>query len=429
MLDEAAEQEPAGLRHGGIAVAVLPPGMAAVDHAEFEDLVAQALLLRLAGDEVEAPAVQLGPEAHLVEIGHHVLEAGRRVLPRLRRRVLLEIAVQHHLVPVVIGVEPVQHIGRAGLEPADRPVALAAGNQGEAGRQALVQAHGVDVPLQQLGVPEHRQVVEDGEPLGEGHVVGQAGARHVDGDIPLQLVVRADDPQVHVGGVLGIVEEQQLARVLVHLGMGGDAVDRHPGLHPDGLQRQRVEAIALAALVEGGQHHARMHHHVGGGAVLQRPVGAEARALRQLHRIGQPAPQGPAGLLLRLEAPGADEAIAIAGPAALEFDLVQHAVPVEGVVAAQRLVHRVLGVADIDPVYVLRDLAGDQLQVVGVHLLVQGRPGPVHVGVVAGLERGLHRRQAGEGHGRPPMRRSFWRASARAGSVPQSPAAARGEAG
>ena len=41
-------------------------------------------------------------------------------------------------------------------------------------------------------------------------------------------------------------------------------------------------------------------------------------------------------------------------------------------------------------------------QIVGVHLLVQRRPGPVQIGVVAGLQRGDHRREPGDGHGGSP---------------------------
>ncbi len=63
-----------------------------------------------------------------------------------------------------------------------------------------------------------------------------------------------------------------------------------------------------------------------------------------------------------------------------------HAVAVERVVELQRRVQRVLGVAQVHPVEVARDLALDDGEVVGVPLggLRPPRPGAVRVVVVLG---------------------------------------------
>jgi hypothetical protein len=190
--------------------------------------------------------------------------------------------------------------------------------------------------------------------------------------------------------VLGIVEEHQLAGRLVDLGVGRDAVQRGPGGDAQVLQGQGIQPIGLAALVEGGDRLAAMDDDVGAGGVLQAAVGAEAGRL-DVPGPSQTAPQALAGFLLGLEAARADEAVAVAGLAVPELDLVDHAVAVERMVAAQRLVHRVFGVAQIDAVQVGRDRAFQHLQVDRVDLLVQRRPGAGHVGMVGRLERGAHR--------------------------------------
>ena len=116
--------------------------------------------------------------------------------------------------------------------------------------------------------------------LGERHVVRQARAGQRDRRVVRQPVVPVDHAVVHVGRVLRIVEEQQLAGALVDLGVRRDAVERHPASSAVRFQRIGVQPIALAALVEGREHLAGVHHHVGGGGVLQAAVRAPARPQR-----------------------------------------------------------------------------------------------------------------------------------------------------
>ena len=60
VLDEAVEQEPAGLGGGGIGVAIGLAGVFLVEHAELQHPVVQVLFGRLPGLQVEAPAMELG---------------------------------------------------------------------------------------------------------------------------------------------------------------------------------------------------------------------------------------------------------------------------------------------------------------------------------------------------------------------------------
>ncbi len=125
---------------------------------------------------------------------------------------------------------------------------------------------------------------------------------------------------------------------------------------------------------------------------------AEAGALRRPPRVHQPAPQALPRDLLRLEAMGAHEAVAIARLAAADIDLMDHRIAIEGMMAAQRLVHLVFGVAQIDPVDVRRNRALDHWQFSHVHFLVQRRPRSGQIGVVRRLKAGLHRRVARDLH-------------------------------
>ena len=137
---------------------------------------------------------------------------------------------------------------------------------------------------------------------------------------------------------------------------------------PSGLERQRVDAVEVAALVEAGQRGAAVHDHVGARRVLhQGPRAPAVVALGDLHGFGEARPQRAAGLVLGREPVGADEPVAVERFSVPEADDVHHAVAVEGVVTPDRLVQRVLGVAQIDAVEIGGNLALD-LEVVGVVL-------------------------------------------------------------
>ncbi len=243
--------------------------------------------------------------------------------------------------------------------------------------------------LEQPGVPEQREIVENGVVFGERHVMRQAWAGQRDVDVVHQVVVLVDDAVVHVRVLLAVVEEQQLAGPVVHLGMRRYApVDGKAAVPGFGAQRVpgiRVHAVQVAALVEAGQRDPAVHDDVSAGRVLHQFTRTPALfALGELHRLGQSRPQRPAGLVLGEKTLGLDEPIAVEGLPVPEAHHVQHAVAVEGVIGLERWVQRVLGVTQVDAVQVAREFACHHGQVVGVPLrgLRTPRAGPVGMVVV-----------------------------------------------
>ena len=234
---------------------------------------------------------------------------------------------------------------------------------------------------QNVGIPEQRQIRDDRIVFCEGHVVRQARARHGDRDVVLELVVRPDHAVMHVGRVGGVVEEEQLARVLVQLGMRRDTVERHPAFRPELFHRVGVEPIALPALIEGRQDLAGMHDDIGRGGVLDAAMRAPARPGRQARVLGNAGPERLARLDLGHQPLGAHKAVLVTRLAVAEGHGVDHAVAVERVIKTDRTESRILAVPDIDPVDILRDLA-DHFEIVGVILVEHRRPGTGRIGMV-----------------------------------------------
>ena len=90
----------------------------------------------------------------------------------------------------------------------------------------------------------------------------KARPRKWDRNIVLQLIVRTDHAIVHIGRVLGIVEKHQLTRRFIHFGMRGYTVKRNPAFGAKLIQRKRIKAITLSALVEGRKYLASMHNDI-----------------------------------------------------------------------------------------------------------------------------------------------------------------------
>src|SRR4029078_2195754 len=100
---------------------------------------------------------------------------------------------------------------------------------------------------------------------------GQRGAGRGPVDVVTQPVLGVDDAVVHVRRLRGVVEEEELAGVLVDLGVRRDALGWEaaaPGLAAKGLERPRIEAIEIAALVEARLGEAGMDDDVGARCVL-----------------------------------------------------------------------------------------------------------------------------------------------------------------
>ena len=255
----------------------------------------------------------------------------------------------------------------------------------EARRQVAVEGDLALALGQQHRVEEEGQVVQDGVARRDAQVVRPARARQVDRHVVHEAVVAVDDAHVHVGRLLGIVEEHHLAGGGVDLVVRGHAVGHAPGpvgVGAQGLERDGVEPPGLAALGHRGQQLAGVDLDVGAGVVLHRADRAPAAARAELRRQ-HPGPQRAARGLLGQEARGLHEAVAVGRAPVLEVHRVQHAVAVEGVVHPDRLVHLVVRVAHVDAGQVARDLA-DHLHAGGVgHVLVHGRgEGAVQEGVV-----------------------------------------------
>jgi hypothetical protein len=150
--------------------------------------------------------------------------------------------------------------------------------------------------------------------------------------------------------------------------------------------------VDVATLVEGRERVAGVHDHVGAGGVLHAAAGAPTVALGAAGRLDDAGPQRLAGLELGGQARGADEAVAVGRLAAGEADRVQHAVAVERMVAADRRHHRVLGVAQVHAGELVGDATFDDVELVGVPLVLlrPPRPGPIRM-VVGGGQPALDR--------------------------------------
>ena len=200
--------------------------------------------------------------------------------------------------------------------------------------------------------------------LGEGHVVRQPRPGQVDRHVVHQPVARVDHAVVQVGRGGGVVEEQQLAGVVVDLGVRGDArLVRErpaPGALAQVVQGQRVEQVQVAALPEAGHRDPGVHDHVGRRGVLHPAAGAPAvRAGRDVRVLGDPGPQRAAGFLLGQQPVGADEPVPVGHLPVPERDLVDHPVAVEGVIPDDGRMQRVLGVAQVHAVQIVGQVALD----------------------------------------------------------------------
>ncbi len=387
VLAQAVEQEHARLAQGAVDIAVGLRRAGMIVGAEFGDALVQRLLAGGAAAQVEAPAPQLRLERVQIGIGHQHGVGFRRAGQRRRHRRALAIAVQHHLLAILPGVDEVQHVGGIGLEPADRLAGAGPGprDQGEA-RGQVVHARHVQASRQQGRIPEQWEVAEDHVAPGVGHVVRQARAGQGYRLIVREPALRIHHAAMHVRRLLGVVEEQQFAGGGVDLGVGRHTFGGKgavPARRAILLQRFRVELVQRPALVEGAQRAPGMHYHVGAGGVLQRALRAPALALRTRRHLRQARPQRAPRGFLGEKTLGAHETVAVRGVAVAKADRVQQAVAVEGMVLAQRLVHRVLAVAQVDAVEIARQAAFD-LQVRGVPFLRHRRPGAVEVGMRVG---------------------------------------------
>ena len=300
---------------------------------------------------------------------------------------MLEEPVEHHGIAVLVGVGEVQHEGGFGLEPADVGNAAVAGDQGEATGSITLESVRVVPVGQRSRVPEQRQVAQDAPVLGEGHVVGQSRTGQRDLHVVGHLAVGAHHAVVHERRLVRVVEEQELAGALIDLRMSRDALGREPPIPARWaqiLERVRLESVQLTALVEAGKRDATVHHHVGAGVVLHHRSSAGSRFGPSPRGVlGDSGPQALFGNLLGEKAGGAHEPAGVLRLTVGKGHGMHQAVAVEGVVAADRLEQRRLGVAQVHPLEIVGHGALHR-KIPGPELPVLGSPGtgPVGMGVV-----------------------------------------------
>ena len=352
-----------------------PPGAVRVEARELRHRVEDRPLLGAAGAAIEAPAVRV--RAHRVDV-HHLLQPGPRPVGRIgpRHRIALEVAVEHDLVAVLVGVDPVQHVGRRRLEPLHVGAGPAPRHHAEARRLIGVEPRAIHALREQRRIPVQRQIVPDDEVLGERDVVRQArpGQRHVGGVDQRAGAIDHAVAQVGRGG--GVAPHQQLAGVRVELGVRRDAAGERGGPWRGAARRQRrrIVRVHVAALIERGERRAGVDHDVGRRRVLHATARAPAVAQRACRRLDDAGPLRRTGGVLGGEPGGAHHAVAIARAPVLELDRVNHAVAVERVVATDRRVQRVLGVAQVHAIELARDRALEHVEVIGVVLDQVGSP-------------------------------------------------------
>jgi len=194
---------------------------------------------------------------------------------------------------------------------------------------------------------------------------------------------------VHKGGGLAVVEDHHLAGDFVHLGVGADAALGDPRLGTKLLERHWIESVDVTAHPKRRQRLAAVHDHVGAGGVLHAAARPPAIGAKRVGRhVEHSRPQRAGSLLLGDEAGGADEPVSIGRLAVGEVQLVQHAVAIKGVIEPDGLVHRVLRVAQVDPLEIGGDLALDDDEVGRVPLREVRLPGAGPVGVIVTLGKG-----------------------------------------
>ena len=82
---------------------------------------------------------------------------------------------------------------------------------------------------------------------------------------------------VHIRRVLGVVEEQQLAVVLIDLAVRRNAIERRPRGNALLIQRLWIKPVTFTALVVSRERLARMHHYIGAGCILDAAMRSPAR--------------------------------------------------------------------------------------------------------------------------------------------------------
>mmetsp|Transcript_7908 Transcript_7908/g.21805 ORF Transcript_7908/g.21805 Transcript_7908/m.21805 type:complete len:286 (+) Transcript_7908:583-1440(+) len=277
---------------------------------------------------------------------------------RARHGILLPIPIQYKdfvspCVNLLVGIDPMQDKCRTGLEPTDvRRVAIS-GNDRKPRTEVRVEPVSMHALLQQSLIPKEWEIVQDAVVGRETHVVRQPRSRKWNGHVMYQPIVHIHDSVMHVGRLLGVVEEQQFASILVHLCVRRDTVVFRwklpvPRLGSQVLQGDRVQPVAVAALIESSERLSRVNHHIRAAAVLQRPLSTPPGTLGLGRVFCESCPQGLASFLLSLKTFGLHKPVSIRHAAiSVETGLVNHSITVENVIPTDGFVHWVLCVSEV----------------------------------------------------------------------------------
>ncbi len=205
-----------------VAVAVFTAGVAAVNHGELAARIAKRLFAARAGFHIESPAMGAGFQ-HVHIKGFKPLHVAGGAGDAAGGGVVLEKSFEHYFVAVFISIGPMQHKGGVGLEPLNVLCCTVAWhNSKSAGFIAMKAVREVALG-QRLHVPVQRQVIEDRVILCESHVVGQARTCDRDINVVAECAISRYQAVVHERRIEPVVKEQQLAGVLIKLGVGRNA--------------------------------------------------------------------------------------------------------------------------------------------------------------------------------------------------------------
>ena len=239
-------------------------------------------------------------------------------------------------------------------------------------------------PLRRLEVEHDRAGQHDEVPLREHEVVDHRRRGQRQGKRRDQLaggvdLVEPDDRPIHPIGEREHRPGLRMAPVM------GAQLQRRVGAGAplaDGFQLHR-HLVAGRRLVQRQQMSA-MAHDVDAGAVLERPrfaVGADQSRVDR-HGPHDAAIERAPGAPLRPQAARVDETVAVARPAVVQIDRVDHAVAVERIGVGQRLEQRIRPVAHVDAAQVLGDPPRDDGKVGDIQLRADRSEVAAEMGIV-----------------------------------------------
>ena len=140
--------------------------------------------------------------------------------PAIRLTIVIEVnfvgrAHHHDLVAFFPSIDHVQQISWLGVEPAYFMRLAIARHNAKSGGLRAIKFNFVTTRFECFRIGSKREVMQDGEVFGDGHVVRQTGARQINVNLVTQFAIGADHAILHVRRFQAVVEKDQLASVRV----------------------------------------------------------------------------------------------------------------------------------------------------------------------------------------------------------------------